>query len=70
MSPTRPQQNWIPIPSASSVIEPSRKVRVRPRDFGEVDDDEGTRIAKLPRPGSGKATRAGTSASTTAARSN
>ncbi len=48
VSPTRPQQNWIPIPSASSVIEPSRKVRVRPRDFGEVDDDEGTRIAKLP----------------------
>lgn len=47
-SPQRPQQNWIPIPSASSVIEPSRKVRVRERDFGEVDDDEGTRIASLP----------------------
>ncbi|SHJ41168.1 Uncharacterized membrane protein YckC, RDD family [Tessaracoccus bendigoensis DSM 12906] len=47
--PLPPKQNWIPIPSASSVVEPSRKVKVRPRDFGEVDDDEGTRIANLPR---------------------
>lgn len=48
VAPTRPAQNWIPIPSANSVIEPSRKVKVRPRDFGEVEDDDGTRIANLP----------------------
>jgi len=47
-SPARSPQAWIPIPSASSVIEPSRSVRVRERVFGEVDDDEGTRIASLP----------------------
>ena len=50
-SPSRPAQNWIPIPSASSVIEPSRKVRVKPRDFGEVEDDDGTRISSLPSSG-------------------
>lgn len=53
-SPPKPAQNWIPLPSASSVIEPSRKVRVRPRDFGEVDDDEGTRIANLPAAGASR----------------
>ena len=40
---------WIPMPTPSSVLQPSqRSVRVRQRDFGEVDDDEGTRIAALP----------------------
>lgn len=48
VSPTRPVASWIPIPSASSVIEPSNKIRVRPREFGEVEDDDGTRIANVP----------------------
>lgn len=45
-TPSRPVPQWIPLPTPSSVIEPS--VKVRPRDFGEVDDDEGTRIAPVP----------------------
>lgn len=54
-SPSKPQQSWIPIPSASSVVEPSRPVRVRQREFGEVDDDEGTRIAQVPVRGTARA---------------
>lgn len=45
VSPRRPAQSWIPLPTPSSVIEPSRSVRVRKRDFGEVEEDEGTRIS-------------------------
>ncbi|WP_052459604.1 RDD family protein [Tessaracoccus massiliensis] len=44
--PSKPQAQWIPLPTPASVIEPS--VKVRPRNFGEVDDDEGTRIANVP----------------------
>lgn len=56
MPPTRTQQpGWIPMPTPSSVLEPSQKsVRVRPRDFGEVDDD-GTVIAALPHAEGGRA---------------
>lgn len=40
---------WIPMPTPSSVLEPShRSVKVRQRQFGEVDDDDSTRIAPLP----------------------
>lgn len=45
----RPTQDWIPLPTPSSVIESG--VRVRRREFGEVDDDEGTRIANIPTEG-------------------
>lgn len=44
--PKPPQQSWIPLPTPAPVIEPP--VRVRPREFGEVEEDEGTRIAELP----------------------
>ena len=46
--PARPvNQGWIPLPTPSSVIEPTRPTpRVRPRDFGGNDEDlDGTRIA-------------------------
>lgn len=44
-----PLPGWIPMPTPSSVLEPSNKsVRVRPRDFGDVEEDEGTTIAALP----------------------
>ena len=46
VQPSKPQAQWIPLPTPASVIEPS--VKVRPRNFGEVDDDEGTRIANVP----------------------
>lgn len=37
------------MPTPSSVLEPShRSVKVRQRQFGEVDDDDSTRIAPLP----------------------
>ncbi|MCG6568257.1 RDD family protein [Tessaracoccus sp. ZS01] len=42
----KPPRAWIPLPTPTSVIEPSMKVRRR--DFGEVEDNEGTRIANLP----------------------
>lgn len=44
--------SWIPLPTPSSVIEPSNSVRVRKREFGEIEEDEGTRIASLPTAGS------------------
>lgn len=45
---------WIPMPTPTSVLEPSqRSVRVRPREFGDVEDDEGTTIAALPQKGEG-----------------
>lgn len=46
VQPSKPRAQWIPLPTPASVIEPS--VKVRPRNFGEVDDDEGTRIANVP----------------------
>lgn len=43
---------WIPMPTPTSVLEPSkRSVRVRPREFGEVDEEEGTTIAAPPQKG-------------------
>ncbi|MDU7360599.1 MAG: RDD family protein [Propionibacteriaceae bacterium] len=40
---------WIPMPTPTSVLEPSkRSVRVRQREFGDVEEDEGTTIAALP----------------------
>ncbi|HJE50878.1 MAG TPA: RDD family protein [Tessaracoccus flavescens] len=39
-------KSWIPLPTPTSVIEPS--VKVRKREFGEVVDTDGTRIAHLP----------------------
>ena len=51
-SPRPGQQNWIPLPTPSSVIEPS--VKVRPREFGEVEENEGTRIAHVPTHGSSR----------------
>lgn len=40
----RPVAQWIPLPTPTSVIEPS--VKVRQRGYGEVDDADGTRIAQ------------------------
>ncbi len=45
-TPSRPIPQWIPLPTPTSVIEPS--VKVRPRSFGEVEDEDGTRIAHVP----------------------
>lgn len=49
--PVPVNQGWIPLPTPTSVIEPSQKSanspRVRERAFGDVeDDDDGTRISK------------------------
>ena len=45
---------WIPMPTPTSVLEPSkRSVRVRQREFGDVEEDEGTTIAALPQKGEG-----------------
>ena len=41
-------QTWIPLPTPSSVVEPSRSVRVRRREFGDVDAEDSTRIAFPP----------------------
>lgn len=50
-----PQRGWIPMPTPSSVLEPSQKsVRVRPRDFGDIEEDDGTTIASLPPSESGR----------------
>lgn len=47
----RPTPQWIPLPTPSSVIEPSRSpVRVQERGFGEVDEEDGTRLSPLVRP--------------------
>lgn len=45
--PSRP--GWIPLPTPSSIIEPNPNTpRVKPRQFGEVDDDDGgTRLVKV-----------------------
>lgn len=49
-SPPRPvNQGWIPLPTPSSIIEPSSNPdapRIRQRDFGEVEEEDGTRISK------------------------
>ncbi len=48
LPPARPvNQGWIPLPTPSSIIEPSKaKPRVRPRDVGGDDEDmDGTRIS-------------------------
>ena len=55
MTPRPAAQNWIPLPTPSSVIEPARQVRVRQREFGDVDADEGTRITSLPDGAAGRA---------------
>lgn len=47
--PRTKHAGWIPMPPPSSVLQPSQKsVRVRPRDFGDVQEDDGTTIASLP----------------------
>lgn len=44
-SPSRPG-GWIPLPTPSSVIEPPKDLpRVRARQFGDQEDDDGTRLA-------------------------
>ncbi len=55
VTPRPAAQNWIPLPTPSSVIEPARQVRVRQREFGDVDADEGTRITSLPDGAAGRA---------------
>ncbi len=48
----RPTPQWIPLPTPSSVLEPSSgRPRVRQREFGEVEEADGTRIAQLPTSG-------------------
>ncbi|NLE97516.1 MAG: FHA domain-containing protein [Propionibacterium sp.] len=48
-----PTPGWIPMPTPSSVLEPSQKsVRVRQREFGEVDDTDGTTLS-APQPHDG-----------------
>lgn len=50
-----PQPGWIPMPTPSSVLEPSqRQVKVRSREFGEVEEEQGTTIAPLAGAGSGR----------------
>lgn len=50
---TTPQAGWIPMPTPTSVLEPSQ-IRVRARQFGDVEENEGTTIAPLPNADSGR----------------
>lgn len=52
----RPAPQWIPLPTPTSVVEPSRsQARVRDREFGTADEeDAGTRLSPLVRHGSGR----------------
>ncbi len=53
---TTPQAGWIPMPTPTSVLEPtqSQSIRVRARQFGDVEENEGTTIAPLPNSDSGR----------------